>query len=256
MNQVLTILAETEPISLAEMDSVKLLDRTDTKFVFHKSKLPEILEELKSNYRILEIDNVRISDYETLYFDTAAFNLYMHHHNGKLNRYKIRFRKYVGSNLHFFEIKFKNNKGRTLKSRIKQKSVKFAITNKAKQLLEDTTNLKASSLLPAFWVNYSRITFVSQNFQERLTFDINLTIKNETQEKTFTTLIIAELKRDKASLKSPFILLMNNKKIRKYSISKYCFGVTQLYPKIKRNKFKPKLLTLNKIIYATPQYNR
>lgn len=251
MNSFKHILLESDSISLSEMDSVKLLDRTDTKFIFHRSKLPEILESVKKNYRILEVESSRITDYETLYYDTHNLNLYMNHHNGKLNRYKIRYRKYVNSNLHYFEIKFKNNKDRTIKNRVKQVCIEHTIKDKAQKLLEETTNLSSASLVPVFWVNYSRITFVNRNFEERLTFDIDLTFKNETGEKKYAPLIIAELKQDKASLKSPFITQMNKNRIRTNSISKYCLGVTQLFPSVKRNNFKPKLLILNKIIYAT-----
>ena len=44
------------------------------------------------------------------------------HQNKKLNRYKIRQREYLISDISFFEIKFKSNKGRTIKKRIKTKN--------------------------------------------------------------------------------------------------------------------------------------
>jgi len=112
------ILANFDPIMLEEMDSVKLMDRTDTKFVFSFDQLPGILEAIRPYYRALEISGTRVSKYETLYYDTDDFNLYQRHHCGKMNRYKIRSRKYVESDLHFFEVKYKNNKGRTINNRI------------------------------------------------------------------------------------------------------------------------------------------
>ncbi len=251
MQSVNTLLSVFDPISLAEMDSVKLLDRTDTKFTFNTSKLPGIINMLNDHYRILEIENTRITDYETLYFDTLNFELYLRHHNEKLNRYKIRFRKYVNSNLYFFEIKYKNNKSRTIKSRVARPQIELNIVESAQKLLEAKTSLTADILLPKLWVNYSRITFVHKNFEERLTIDLNLTFKDGDNEKKFDSLVIAELKRDKASNKSPFINIMNTYRIRQNSISKYCLGVTQLFPMIKQNNFKPKILTLNKILYAT-----
>jgi hypothetical protein len=250
MSIVDSILSSFLPISLAEMDSVKLLDRTDTKFIFHSSRLPDIIASIKDHYKVLEIDNIRINDYETLYFDTLNFELYLRHHNEKLNRYKIRFRKYVNSNLHFFEIKHKNNKSRTIKSRVVRPEIELDIKEGAKKLLESKTSFEASTLLPKLWVNYSRITFVHKNFEERLTIDLNLTFKNGDNEKKFETLVIAELKRDKASSKSPFIDIMNACRIRENSISKYCLAVTQLFPDIKQNNFKPKILTLKKLMYA------
>jgi hypothetical protein len=104
--------------------------------------------------------------------------------------------------------------------------------------------------VPVCWVNYSRITLVSKNMQERLTLDIGLTMKVETREKTYENLAIAELKQDKTAIKSPFSKIMGEFRIRKTSLSKYCLGVTQLFPNVKHNNFKPKLLTLNKILNA------
>ena len=114
------VITQYQPISLQEMDDVKLLDRTDTKFAFHDKELPGILEKLRSDYFVLEVQGKRSTQYETLYFDTEDFDFYLRHHNQKLNRYKARFRKYVESNLVFFEVKFKSNRNRTIKDRIKK----------------------------------------------------------------------------------------------------------------------------------------
>ena len=48
------------PISLAQMDGVALQDRTDTKYVFHARLLRPALAALAEQYRILEIEDVRL----------------------------------------------------------------------------------------------------------------------------------------------------------------------------------------------------
>jgi len=100
------------------MDRVALMDRIDSKYIFNIHELPGFLEKLRPYYAVLDINEQEIFSYESLYFDTPNFDLYRFHHRGKLNRFKFRIRKYVESNLLFFEVKFKNNKGRTYKSRI------------------------------------------------------------------------------------------------------------------------------------------
>src|ERR1051326_3393647 len=99
------LIGEFEPISLKEMDNVKLMNRTDTKFLFNIKYLPEILDEVKDHYRILEVEGKRLSRYETLYYDTEEFEMYKAHHQGRLNRFKIRHRTYVESSLGFLEVK-------------------------------------------------------------------------------------------------------------------------------------------------------
>ena len=51
---------------------------------------------------------------------SADFDLYHRHHIGRSNRFKVRSRRYVESDLCFFEVKYRNNKGRTIKNRIRK----------------------------------------------------------------------------------------------------------------------------------------
>lgn len=250
VEEIKEILSEFTPITLEEMDGVKLMDRTDTKFVFSIGRLPSILDQIKKDYSVLHVNNHLISRYESLYFDTDNFSLYIKHHSGKLNRYKIRFRRYVESNLHFFEIKFKNNKGRTIKNRIKRKEIKNKIEGKALFFLHEKAPLMTDLLIPKLWVNYSRITLVNKLSKERVTIDIDLTFKNDSMEKHYLHLVIAEVKQEKSS-SSLFLTVMKQNRIRKGSISKYCFGVISLFNRIKNNNFKSILLSINKLNHDT-----
>jgi hypothetical protein len=250
MDDVKKILDTFSPITLKEMDNVKLMDRTDTKYVFRQDDLPAFLEEIKEDYRVLDVNGHRISRYESLYFDTKDFDLYLCHHRGKPGRYKVRCRKYVESELHFFEVKYKNNKGRTIKDRVKQKSIDGLIVDSAEELLKEKTPLMANNLEAKLWVNYSRITLVNRNSPERVTIDLDLTFKNNDTNKTIHNLVIAEVKQDKA-LVSSFIRLMKRYHVREGSMSKYCYGVVSLFEKVKYNNFKPKLILLKKILNGT-----
>jgi hypothetical protein len=246
MGDILQILNSFSPITLEEMDEVKLQDRTDTKFVFAARHLPSILEKLSNDYRALEVENLRISRYQTLYYDTEDFQLYKAHQNGKANRYKIRARKYVDSDLHYFEIKFKNNKGRTIKERVKIKKIKDTLNNKASAFLKEKTLFDPESLKPKLWVNYSRTTLVNKLTKERVTIDSDLIFQKDELTKPFNHLAIVEVKQEKASA-SFFGKIMKEMHINKGSMSKYCVGVTQIYDSAKKNNFKPRLQFLNKI---------
>jgi hypothetical protein len=245
------ILKDFSPITLKEMDSVKLQDRIDTKFMFHEMQLPGILEKMKNEYFVLDVNGIRGNNYETLYFDTNDFRLYLNHHNGKVNRYKFRARKYVESNLHFFEVKFKSNKGRTIKERIKRPEIIKEIKDSSHDLVKDISNVDPDTLEAKLWVNYRRMTFVSKTSQERLTIDTNLTFIDNHQKVEMSNLVIAEVKQGSAREKSFFVALMRENKIREKSISKYCLGVISLNKKIKKNNFKPTLIYLQKLLKAS-----
>ncbi|MCA6363178.1 MAG: polyphosphate polymerase domain-containing protein [Bacteroidetes bacterium] len=251
LDKVRDLLNSFETITLAEMDSVKLMDRTDQKFIFHISRLPELLEKVKNDYRSLEVSGTRMSRYETLYFDTPEYKLFTQHHNGKTNRYKIRMRRYVESDLQFFEIKHKNNKGRTLKNRVKTAAEPGRIDPKASGLLHETAGMQPGELEPKLWVNYTRITLVNRFAEERLTIDLDMEVKDENGSRKFDTLVIVEAKQSKAT-DTAFVKLLKEQRIRQGGMSKYCIAVAELNENIRKNNFKEGLITLNKITTNDP----
>ncbi|MGZ3903470.1 MAG: polyphosphate polymerase domain-containing protein [Bacteroidia bacterium] len=244
----LKILEKFEPISLKEMDSVKLMDRTDTKFTFNHIQFELILSEILEDYRVLEVDGKRISRYKTLYYDTGKLDLYTKHHNGELNRYKIRHRSYLESNIGFLEVKFKNNKGRTVKNRIKKSDVPLKWENDTETFLTEMLPFEPDTLLPVIWVNYSRLTLVNKKSAERLTIDLDLEFVKDDVTKKLGSLVIAEVKQEKRKA-SPFLKIMRKYHIREGSISKYCLGIALTCNDVKKNNFKAKIQTLKHIIY-------
>ena len=58
------------PISLDEMSDIRLMNRTDTKFVTTLPLLRQLLEMARDSYRVQEIEGNRLANYDTLYFDT------------------------------------------------------------------------------------------------------------------------------------------------------------------------------------------
>ena len=208
MEQIKNILEGFESISLKEMDSVKLMNRVDTKYMFLVDQLPGILNDLQPGFRVLEVNSTRLNRYETLYFDTEAHNLYLDHHNGRMNRFKVRKRRYLESGISFFEIKTKNNKGRTQKERIRQKENPETISGKSAKLLMEVTSLSPDMIRPALWILFSRITLVNKQLTLRLTIDVGLRYRLGDKQKEYPELVIAELKQD-TSAKSPFTEIMH-----------------------------------------------
>jgi hypothetical protein len=118
VSEIQSILDNYQPISLSAMDEVALMERVDEKFTVSLKDTLEVLSKISDKYYCLEIDGKRLFNYQTEYFDNENKILFKNHQNGKLNRYKIRFRDYVESKKTFLEVKFKSNKGVTKKTRI------------------------------------------------------------------------------------------------------------------------------------------
>ncbi len=247
MQSFTNILNSFKGISLQEMDRVKLMNRIDTKFAFSTDQLASFLPILQANYDVLEVENTRVPHYESLYFDDEQFSFFKDHHNGKTDRFKVRIRKYVESNIFFLEIKHKF-KGRTDKKRIPAATFETTFNEKYKEFLQKQLQ-EDKDLVPTMWNSFQRITLVNKTMNERLTLDFNINFHYQNTERQFDHLVIAELKQENLNRTSPFYVLMKENQIRPYRLSKYCMGSIELYgeEKLKFNRFKKKLLYLKKI---------
>jgi len=247
LNTIENILNHYESISLNDTDKVRLMNRIDTKYIFNASTLPLILESIKDSFFVLEIKNKRIQEYITSYFDTSDFNMYISHHNGKQNRYKIRHRFYKNDNVGFLEVKFKSNKGRTIKKRIPQNSVNEIYSEAGKAFIKERTPFNADELKVSVSNVFSRITLVNKKLDQRLTIDSKISFSGFDLQHAGSNLAIIEIKRDKFSTESKITEILKNLRIYPSGLSKYCLGMVYLNPDIKKNSFKPRLLTINKI---------
>ncbi len=244
--QINDVLSTYEPITLKELDNVKMLNRIDTKYVFHISQFADILQEVRKHYYALEIDGSKIFRYESLYFDTPDFQLYKFHHNGKLNRLKVRYRRYSDSGLVFFEVKYKVKGNRTDKKRLKQSYLKTSLGPEEWNLIKHH-QLDEQLLEKKMWINFNRVTLASKKMNERLTLDLQVTFDNFEKKKVFPEIVIAEVKTEKSATGSPMIKNFNKHHFEEIGFSKYATAVAMLEP-IKNNAFKPNFIKLEKII--------
>ena len=217
-------LSDFNSISLEDLDKVQLLNRKDTKFVFSQNKLLQLLDSLKPYYRILEIEDKRSFVYDNTYFDTDEFFFYTQHHNEYRKRFKVRYRKYCETNEQYFEIKVKDNKNRTIKNRIRSANRNGDFIEEEKRLISENTGLSPQHLIPKLDIQFSRITLADNNFNERLTIDTNLSVKNGIRSKIFDQLAVSEIKQKKYDPKSDFIQILRNLRIQEMRFSKYCMG--------------------------------
>ncbi len=245
MNALLNTFA---PITLAEMKSVRLMNRVDTKFVTTLPRLMQLLEMAKGEYFVQEIDGERNSAYTTLYYDTPRLDMYIMHQNGCLGRQKVRVRQYVDSNLTFLEVKNKNNHRRTRKKRITVTD--FDITGEQqREFLKPLCWWDVDTLQPALRNWFNRITLVNKAKTERVTIDTGLRFHNcmSGLDKSLDQVVIIELKRD-GNQPSPLLAMLRDLHIHPYGFSKYCMGTALSNPSVKKNRLKPKLHYVERLL--------
>ncbi len=238
-------------ITLAEMDKVKLMNRIDTKFLLNFNQLPCLLERALEHYKIVEINGEKISPYSSIYWDTEEADMYCMHHNRRVNRYKIRMRSYLNSDLSFLEIKQKNNKGRTSKKRIMIDNQQFQsldLDESEQRFIVEKSPYSFDLLKPMLQNFFQRITLVDNDETERITIDIDLayqTVDSSVVNKV-EDLVIVEMKQS-GNVHSYFHDYLRDLSITPRNMSKYCIGMVLSYPDLKNNRFKNKLRQINKI---------
>ncbi len=262
-----SILSTYQPITLDEMSGIKLMNRTDTKFVTTVDRLRLLLTMAHNDYRAQEIDGKRQALYYTAYFDTPDNNMYLVHQNGHAGRQKLRIRSYVDSGLNYLEVKTKNNRGRTKKKRVdmvdfdplhpdhgirflRQDDQYVAYDNFLRKHLRYDPTILSEQMENHF----HRITLVNKAKTERLTIDTDLCFHNlkTGNDADLTGLVIIELKRDGLQ-PSPILGLLRDLRIKPSGFSKYCMGSALTNPDLKRNNFKERLRLVERLLARAQQ---
>ena len=253
LTSITNCLQDMAPITLEEMDAVKLMNRIDSKYVVNEETLLRMLEEAgRAGYRVLVSEGERISPYDSVYYDTAGLTMFYLHHNRRLVRQKVRTRCYVNSGDTFLEIKRKNNHGRTSKKRLEIPSghlLDFACIPEACEYLSAHSWFRAPELSPSARTRFSRITLVNPALTERLTIDTRLFFENFRSgvDTTLQDAVIVELKQDgRADSQMKKILLAL--RVKPLRVSKYCMAVTLTDPTARAGRFKVKVRAIEKII--------
>lgn len=250
VNNVASALKGFDIHSLNDISNSVLMNRVDSKFVVPAELLPDLLHGASRDYSLLNVGGHNQSEYLNVYFDTDNFSYYRMHHNGKLNRIKVRHRHYLSSNTAFLEIKFKSNKGRTIKTRREASlDANMAIQEHA-DFLADYGIAQPQKLLPKQIVRYQRICLSSEILGERVTLDSRACfVAPDTGCKVaLDDVVIIELKQRRVDRQSPFYRLLRSLGIRSQSFSKYCGGVSLTTDnKVKTNRFRRDINKLAKI---------
>ena len=247
---VAEVLALMQPVSLMEMDAVELINRIDTKFVFREELLPAVLGGLSHRYRVLELEGRKIHHYDSLYFDDDRMSLYLDHHNGRANRYKLRIRNYGTTGVSYMEVKRKTNTGRTVKSRRKTDVFRKDLDDVQRDFFRSQTGASAGAWKFSVKISFDRITLVSMDPPERVTIDLDLTFDNGNESRSLAGLVVAEVKQG-GKQPSSFLLAMRERQIKPLPISKYCMAVSMLNRQVRRNLFKPTHRQLHRIQETT-----
>ena len=246
------LLDRFEPITLERMDSIRLMNRTDTKFVTDTLTLREILEDaLRHGYMAFETGGERVQAYDSIYFDTRDLRMFTDHRRGKLVRQKVRTRVYCGSGLCFLEVKKKNNHSRTRKKRMELPPADFQDFRDnpdACLWLASNSDLRRDDISPSVETSFNRMTLVNKGLTERLTIDTSVSFRNLRTKATadLGSAVIIELKQD-GRLRSEMKEIFLKHRVKPFRISKYCIGTVLTDSSVVSGRFNLKVRNIDKL---------
>lgn len=241
-------LSDFQTVSLEEMKKIRLMNRTDTKYVFATDTLDAILAMSAGEYMVQKTAGSTVAPYHTTYLDTPDMAMYLAHQCGHRTREKIRVRTYLASNLSFLEVKNKNNKGRTDKRRIMVEDPEALPEPEADGFLSRNAWYMMQQLTPTLENRFQRVTLVNKAMTERLTIDTGIRFRNLSNGNYISLphLVVMELKRDGRAY-SPILSTLQKLRVRPCGFSKYCMGCAMTDSELKQNRFKKRIRKIRHI---------
>ena len=256
MDELSSLIGTYGSISLGEMDSIRLMNRVDTKFVTTVEVLLRVLQSARSLYRALDAGQGKISPYNSIYFDTPSRDMYLRHHDKRLVRRKVRTRVYLSSMDTYLEIKRKNNTGRTKKKRMPvcpEALMDFSVAEGSGDFIRKWTEYDPGTLAPKTETRFDRITLVDNALTERITIDLNLVFASLCNGRRISlgNAVIIELKQS-GHAPSEIRKILLRERVHPFRVSKYCIATALTEPGVKANRFKLKLRQIEKITGNKP----
>jgi len=265
-----------QSLPLEEMDKSSFLNRYDRKYVFHRSLLPLLLQQLYQDYELLAFRGAVCRSYSSDYYDTADNRTYFAHHRGRLNRFKIRRRHYLDTGDVFIEIKMKNNRGRTDKKRLPlyvssltdspetDAHSKLSLPQDALLLpdfpepfksdveafLKKHLQMAPDDLRPVLHIEFQRLMLIHRQSAERCSIDFDLSYSRQSRNLSLPQLVVLERKSGRITTHTALDTALSQLRIKPTRFSKYCFGRSVCEPDLKQNLFLERNRKIHKIAGA------
>lgn len=233
-----------DSIGLAELEAeAALLTRKDRKYLVPLGVAEQIVAH--DGMRVLEIDGRRNFRYESVYFDTPERVSYLAAAYRRRRRFKVRTRSYLDSGKCSLEVKTREHRGLTEKSRLK-----YDIDGRDQLNAEALTFINGFESVapvshepqPVLTTRYSRTTLLETASMSRITIDTDLQcVAADGSSVSLPDMAIVETKTTGRPCVIDRLLWAAHERPTK--ISKYCTGLAAVTPGLPANKWNRVLRT-------------
>ncbi len=248
-----------DAVSLQELNDLAALQtRVDRKYLVFAHELVDLFQVDDLNARVLEVDGRRQFGYTSTYFDTPSVDCYLNAARSRPNRFKVRTRTYLDSDIHYLEIKTRARGRKTKKTRHRATLEDHANVTPANQrLIAETLDAEfrgrtmldceatVAALQSTLTTHYSRTTLLvgpqtlgagAAGEPSRATIDTSLAFSAPgTQLRSHPDLAIIETKT--AGAPSPIDRLLWRSGHRPTKISKFGAGLALFRPDLPATKW-------------------
>lgn len=238
--------ARMRPISLEDvLATAALQTRVDRKYVVPLDQFAIVVDRLREELSVLQIGDLRLFRYDSVYFDTPSLSTYRQHAHGRRRRVKIRTRAYLDSGECVLEFKRVGRRGETVKERYPyllagRHHLDAGARELARERLGDL--VAVSSLDAVLTTSYRRATLVDRIRGNRVTCDVNLRFTGRDGEfGPLDGFVLVESKT--VGAESSVDRALRGLGSRPLALSKYCVGMAVLDPELPANRWNRELRT-------------
>ena len=229
-----------QPIGLdAANELAALQTRVDRKYIVDAAIVADLVTALPDSTRILEVDGLRSFGYSSVYFDTPELDSYLAAAYRRRRRWKVRARSYLDSGVCMLEVKTKNGRGDTVKSRLEYDlATNLRLTPEAHGFIDAAAGRACPSdrLIPTLTTSYQRTTLIDIDVHARITIDHDLECAEwGAHQASIGDRVVVETKSARTPSPADRWLWANG--TRPTKVSKFCAGLAALHPELPSNKW-------------------
>ena len=240
-------LGDLPSVSLTELlERAELMTRVDRKYVLDAADLPTVLDAVRADLRVLDVQGQREFGYQSDYLDTAQLTSYLGAAHRRRRRFKLRVRTYLDTGARFLEVKTRGPRGTTVKDRMPYAGSVAALDGDGHRFVADRlrharVECALDTLAPSLRTSYDRATLLIDTTDSRLTIDSNLIVASpDGRALRLPDKVVVESKAARgASAIDRALWRLGH---RPCSISKYGTGLAALRPELPANHWHSTLL--------------
>lgn len=175
------------------------------------------------------------ASYLTLYMDSPALDSYHDHRRARPRRTKARIRVYEDRDLEVLEVKMRNGRGWTEKTR-QQRTRTGELTVEELAWLREAAG--RTELVDSLNTRFQRLTLLGESSEERITIDLSIEVGLPGQaNRPLRGVALVEVKTPSPSQPSDAVRWLHRGGHRPAPFSKYCVGTALLRPDLPHHRF-------------------